>query len=337
MPKVVRDIYSKAGYEIPANSDTIEDSWDGQYGKPIADFIEKHKKDVGIKFKSSTEISAFDKLNLMSGVMKWVDSSISVTYMLPETANWKDIYDFILLAHEKEVKSIAAFPDKKMYGIVTFIPFKDLAIKLIKENVSIHPQNFSSDELSYINKISGIEINDGKIVKTTAPKRPKSLECDVYHVKVTKKLDKPRTFDYLVIVGLYNGDPYECFCMENGFIDKKYHNGVLTKKNKGQYELKFEDETTIDNVIKDTTETEDALTRMISTSLRHGAQIEFVVDQLEKTEGDLWGFSKAISRCLKKYIPDGIKASGQCPSCKQENLQRIEGCISCSCGWSKCS
>jgi predicted amino acid racemase len=59
-----------------------------------------------------------------------VDSSISVTYMLPIGSTWKDVYNFILEAHKKEVKSIAAFPDKKMYGIVSSVCFKDLAFKL---------------------------------------------------------------------------------------------------------------------------------------------------------------------------------------------------------------
>ena len=36
-----------------------------------------------------------DKLQLMSQVMKWIDSSISVTYMLPIGSTWKDVYNFI--------------------------------------------------------------------------------------------------------------------------------------------------------------------------------------------------------------------------------------------------
>ena len=81
---------------------------------------------------SSSVLIPSQKLDLMSKVMKWIDSSISVTYLLPESSTWKDVYKFILEAEKKEVKSIAAFPDKKMYGIVSSIPFKELAIKLNK-------------------------------------------------------------------------------------------------------------------------------------------------------------------------------------------------------------
>jgi hypothetical protein len=80
----------------------------------------------------------------MSQIMKWVDSSISTTYLLPEGSDWKSVYKFIILKlHKKEVKSIAAFPDKKMYGIVSSTAFKDLAFKLKSEGVDIHHQNFS--------------------------------------------------------------------------------------------------------------------------------------------------------------------------------------------------
>jgi len=118
VPTVVREVFAQKGCPIPIEKDTIKDTWDGKIGKPIAEFIETNKSKIGLKFRCATEIDPMDKLDLMSQVMKWVDSSISVTYMLPENSDWKTVYDFILAAYEKEVKSIAAFPDKKMYGIV---------------------------------------------------------------------------------------------------------------------------------------------------------------------------------------------------------------------------
>jgi len=179
VPNIVRKIFEEKGLKIPElNSDTTRDSWDGKIGKSIAEFIEKHRKDVCPEFKHSTEIKVFDKLELMSGVMKWIDSSISVTYLLPENADWKDTYNFILEGWKKEIKSLAAFPDRKMYGIVSFIPFKELALKLKEQGISIHPQNFSEEELQEIN------ISEENIIQSSAPKRPKSLETDVYIITV---------------------------------------------------------------------------------------------------------------------------------------------------------
>lgn len=344
VPNVVINVFKNAGYPIPTQSDTIKDTWDGKYGKPIADFIDRNKDKVGVKFKKATEVSPLDKLDLMSELMKSIDSSISVTYMLKEGSSWKDIYDFILLAYEKGVKSIAAFPDRKMYGIVSYVPFKELAIELKKENVQIHNQNFTTEELKQLDQeLNTTSLNagttDGQVVKNLTTKRPKSLPCDVHHVKITKKLDKIRIFEYLVVVGLIENDkPYEVFALENGQLSKNYNRGEVIKHNKGKYDLVFVDGTKVENITKGTTESEDALTRMTSISLRHGVPIEFIVDQLEKVEGDLYTFSKSMARALKKYLKDGTKVLGFCcPSCgRDDTITRQEGCISCACGYSKC-
>lgn len=341
VPSIVRELFASKGLNIPMESDTIKDTFNGKYGKPIAEFIDKHLKELNINFKQATEISPFQKLDLMARVMKWIDSSISVTYMLPETANWKDVYNFILLAHEKGVKSIAAFPDKKMYGIVSHMSFKDLAIKLRKEDVGIHPQNFTTEEIGELDTELNIRTStQGSIneIQADALKRPKVLPCDVHHVKITKRLDKIRTFEYLVIIGLVDGNkPYEVFAMENGKLDKKYTKGEVVKINKGRYDLVLPDGTKIENITQNTTEHEDAVTRLVSTSLRHHVPEHFVLEQLEKVEGDLFCFAKSIARALKKYIQNGTKVSGQtCPECGKTELERLEGCVSCTCGWSKC-
>lgn len=333
VPRMVRDLYEQKGHKIPIDSDVIKDEWNGETGKKIVRFIDEHKQDVNIKFKSAVEINPLDKLELMSAIMKWVDSSISTTYLLPDNSNWKDVYDFILAANEKEIKSISAFPDKKMYGIVSQIPFKELATKLINEGVTIHEQNFSEDERKQLKYAK-----EEHISKTVAPKRPKELPCHIHHIKITKKLDKLRTFDYVVFVGLLNeNEPYEIFVMENGTLDKKYKTGYIVKKTRGKYNVELED-FTIEDITKDVTDNEDVLTRMVSTSLRHGVSIKFLVQQLEKSQGDLYAFSRAISRILKHYIKDGENITGEvCPECGGTELKRQDGCKVCqSCGYSAC-
>jgi len=328
VPRVVREYFESQGYPIPIKSDTIKDTWDGKHGKVIANFIETNKHNLGIKFKSNTTDSPFEKLDLMSRVMKWIDSSISVTYMFPENTDIQVVYDFIVQAYEKEVKSIAAFPDRKMYGIVSNLPFKELAVKLFEEGVQIHKQNFSDDELAQLNLRKAEEHT---IVKTNAPKRPKSLPADFHHVKVGGK-------DHFVVVGLYNDEPYEVIAGLNGFFTRSLKSGELKKVKRGSYKFVSEDEQ-IEDINNYADPNIDALTRMISTSLRHGADISFIVHQLEKTCGDMQSFSKAIARVLKKYVKDGTKVSGaSCHQCKSENIVRHEGCATCiDCGYSKCS
>lgn len=329
VPRIVREFYESRGYRIPMESDTISDTWDGKNGKPIAAFINEHKKDVDAKFVPATGVPANKKLDLMAQVMKWVDSSISVTYMLPEDADWKDVYNFILDGWKKGVKSIAAFPDKKMYGIISFVPFKDLAFKLKAEGVEMHyPYNFSDSELEELNATKeAIDIQTGK-----APKRPKELEADIH--LATAKGEK-----YLVAVGLLNGQPYEVFGGKaNGFGIKHKCQGKLIKHKKGQYGLELET-VEIDDFSKHFTPQEQTIFRMASTMMRHGIPIEFVVEQMQKSTDDMFSLPSAVARVLKKYIKDGQKVTGQkCPTCGSDQLTYDSGCISCNaCGWSKCS
>lgn len=328
VPKVVRDFFEKSGFKIPMNSDTIKDEWDGHHGKIIAKFIDENKDKVGIKFKTSTQITANDKLQFMSQVMKWVDSSISVTYMLPQDSTWKDVYNFILEAHKKEVKSIAAFPDKKMYGIVSEIPFKELAFSLQEQGVGIHHQNFDDGELKILN-ISRENINTNS---KNAPKRLDSLDCDIYVVSVKNE-------KFCIVIGLQNGRPYEIFGGHlNGIgLKNNFKKGKIIKVKKSQYALEFDD-VYIENFSKQFTPTEQILFRMTSTSLRYGVPIQFVVDQLQKSTQDITSMGSAAARCLKKYIKDGEKVHNQtCSSCQSE-LVFLEGCVSCpTCGWGKCS
>jgi ribonucleoside-diphosphate reductase alpha chain len=326
VPHVVREMYEEAGLHIPIDSDTVRDEWDGKIGKPVATFIEEHRHKF--KFKESTEIAPLDKLQLMSQVMKWVDSSISVTYMLPIGSTWKDVYSFILEAHKREVKSIAAFPDKKMYGIVSSVCFKELALKLKGEGEIIKADNFSDEELKVLN-ISRENISKSAI---PSPKRLPTLEADI-HV-VTVKGEK-----YCVVVGVQNGQPYEIFGGHlNGLgLKHNFKKGNITKIKGGQYALEFDD-VSIDDFSKQFTPTEQILFRMASLQMRHGIPIQFIVEQLQKATDDITSMASAAARVLKKYITNGIEVTGQkCPNCGKE-LVYMEGCCSCTgCGWSKCS
>ena len=140
---------------------------------------------------------------------------------------------------------------------------------------------------------------------------------------------------------MLHDDPYEVFAGKNGFIDKKVKTGIVIRKKrpKGMYKAVLEDDSEISPINATCSEEEDALTRMTSTSLRHGADIHHVVQQLEKVKGDMTSFAKSMARALKKYIPDGKKEQGECPECNaQDALIRQEGCITCTqCGYSKCT
>jgi ribonucleoside-diphosphate reductase alpha chain len=183
---------------------------------------------------------------------------------------------------------------------------------------------------------SGVLIKNDKkefvITKTHAPKRPEKVKGEIFATAYKKeKLYVSVGFDD-------NGSPYEVFVGKNEKETIKNAKGVIKKTERGKYVFLTDNglEYHLTNGHND--ENADALTRAVSSGLRHGCGIDFLVHQLEKSQGDLQSFSKVICRILKKYVPNGTQIRGEnCPDCHGE-LRRENGCKVCViCGWSACA
>lgn len=186
---------------------------------------------------------------------------------------------------------------------------------------------------------TSIQIKDSRdsetLIKTHAPKRPKRLNCDIHHITA-------KGLDWVVLVGMMNGgenplSPYEVFAFKKTSIkiSPRISKGILVRVKSGLYNLELED-ITFENITSlFEQDEEEALTRMISISLRHGVDISYIIEQLNKSEGTVASFSKAILRALKRYV-DGDQLKEKCPECGRD-LIYSEGCIKCSeCTYSKC-
>jgi ribonucleoside-diphosphate reductase alpha chain len=81
------------------------------------------------------------------------------------------------------------------------------------------------------------------------------------------------------------------------------------------------------------------VTRLISTALRHGTPIEFLVDQMAKSKVNITSLAKALARALALYIrQDEVKGKFKCYDCKSTNIKFEGTCKMChDCGWSSCS
>jgi ribonucleotide reductase alpha subunit len=208
------------------------------------------------------------------------------------------------------------------------------------------PTNITEDEISDIYleawkaKLKGITVyrdksKDGVLNRITTPideKRPRELSCDVHHVIV-------RGQAYFVLVGKKDDKPYEVFAGKNGFLNKRIKTGKIIRKRKDYYKAIFDDkeETELSPITASTSDTENTITRLVSTLLRSNAKINLVVEQLEKVGGDMTGFAKCVARTLKHYIPDGTEVEELCETCKSK-LVRENGCVVCKqCGFSKCN
>ena len=167
-----------------------------------------------------------------------------------------------------------------------------------------------------------------------AIKRPKSLPCTIHHLTAKGK-------DWTVLIGLFDNKPYEVFAFPQNGLAKKYEDGELVKIKQGEYNLNFTDGESYDGISAKMNDEEEAITRLISTALRHGADVKHVTSQLNKSNGTIVSFSKAIARALKRYTPEEeqIKlAMKDCPKDGQDcNIVFEEGCSKClTHGTSKC-
>jgi ribonucleoside-diphosphate reductase alpha chain len=259
---------------------------------------------------TSAEISWTARVELQAAAQKHVCHAISSTINLPEEATEAQIAEIYETAFRSGCKGITVYRDKCRDGVM-------IKEEKAKPEVPYEPSEVKMEQ---------------KIIKTHAPKRPNTLKCDVHHIKVTGQ-------EYFVIVGLWaDGTPYEIFAGKNGHLPKEVKHGEVIKKKRGEYTFTFEGISKFENVSKHVTDDQEAITRLLSSNLRHGADISFLVQQLEKVNGRMDGFAKALSRALKKYLKDGTKVYGEtCGSCGSASIERREGCITCmSCGWSKC-
>lgn len=256
--------------------------------------------------KTALSLSVNDHVKDMIGWGKWIDSSMSKTVNCPADYPYDKFESLYLDAYKSGfLKGITTY----RAGTMTTV---------LSEKVET-------------------KVEEGKIKKTRAPKRPDTLPCSVEHMTI-------KGHRYYAVVGLLDGDPYEVFAGSNHdsegepIIPKTVVSGEAVKSARGSYKLKAEGvEYPFSKGSSDASV--DALTRMISTSLRHGADISFVVHQLEKTKGDMLSFAKVLSRALKKSIKNGSPVYGEsCPSCAGQSLVREDGCVTCKdCGWTKCA
>lgn len=250
-------------------------------------------------------------VELQAAAQKWVCHSISKTCNLPNSATKEMVADVYMRAWESGCKGFTVYRDGCRDGVLVTNNKKEET----KESFQEH----------------------------NAPKRPQILDCDIHQVKIKGEA-------WTIFVGLMGGKPYEMMGGKSSFVNisKKIVTGRLVKNSKKAgssksiYDLHYGDDDA-PTIIKDIVRTfenptEGEFSRMVSLALRHGSPVQYVVEQLQKDEeGDLYSFSKVLSRVLKTYIKDGVKVKEVCKNCGSTNLIYQEGCLRCSdCNFSKC-
>jgi ribonucleoside-diphosphate reductase alpha chain len=262
--------------------------------------VEEGKHDgVHNPYRGSTtnEIDPLQKVRMQGVIQQWIDHSISITHNLPENIKEEDVFNIYVEAWRNGCKGCTIYREGSRDGILT---------------------------------------NKKKIVfeQHDAPKRPKELICNVHSTKV-------RGEEFIVVVGLLEDKPYEVFVMRPNGVNPLPKKHKIIKLSKGNYILTTLDWNNKDQgynfgpITESLNDEEKLITRLISTSLRHGSDINFVVQQLDKSEGDITSFGRAIARVLKKYVVDTTQK--RCSECNTPMITE-GGCEICpNCGNSKCS
>ena len=260
------------------------------------------------------EIDWIKKVDIQAAAQKWICHSISNTTNLPEDVSTDVVEKLCWRGWETGCKGVT------IYRIGS------------RDAVIVKEVDATGQPL--------------EVIETHAPKRPKELTCDIHRAGVQGE-------NYLVLVGLLNGRPYEIFAglQEHVEVPKKVKRGALVKNGKNKdgvatYNLRIPIGDDDEMLFKDIVNLFDnpnhgALTRTVSLALRHGAPIQYLVEQLRKDKhSDFFSFSSVIARTFSKnYIIDGTKVTIEksCPQCNSTNLSYQQGCPTCmDCGNSKC-
>lgn len=255
---------------------------------------------------TSADIDWEARVRLQAAAQRWVDHALSSTVNLPEETTVETTRRVYEMGWRAGCKGITVYRAGSRTGVLVK---KDDVVQFKQ-----HP----------------------------APERPDELPCRIHHTQV-----KGET--WTILVGLFDGKPYEVFGGLSKYVEipKKYDAGTIIKRSKkagpSTYDLKIANGS--DFVLRDVVDQFDnpnysAMTRIISLALRHGTDITYVVEQLQKDrDSDMFSFAKCIARVLKTYIRDGSQVGSikQCEQCSSTNLAYQEGCPLCmDCSWTKC-
>lgn len=265
------------------------------------DILSNKEKAIFITAKDMTPMQHLESLAIASNNIGF---SISKTINLPKTATEEEVGEVYRKAHKMGCIGVTVYRDGCREGIL----------------VSANKEEPAS-----------------KLPRTKAPKRPEFLRAELHHFLASGK-------KYYACVGFFGDQtqPFEIFVGINEtrnkiFIPKSIKVGKIQKKGSGKYSFIGDDGEEYELLNGHSDDTIEALTRLLSLSLRHGVPLHFAIEQLQKANGPVTTFTKILFRALKRYVPDNTVSSATCPECG-EKLIYAESCKKCpACGFSHCN
>lgn len=272
---------------------------------------------------TSNDVDWLNKVKMQGAVQKWVDHSISVTINLPNDVSEDMVNKLYVEAWKSGCKGCTVYRDGSRSGVL-------ISLKNEKKKTTENAAPSPTDENGFVTH-----------------KRPIELDADVVRFQNNKE-------KWIAFIGLIDGKPYEIFTGiadddEGIFCPKSVSKGkiikVIDENGQKRYDFQFVNKrgfkTTIEGLSEKFNPEFWNYAKLISGVLRYRmpiAQVLKLVGSLELDNQSINTWKVGVERALKKYLPNGEKASGQtCPNCGQESLVYQEGCLICTnCGTSRC-
>lgn len=272
---------------------------------------------------TSNDVDWLNKVKMQGAVQKWVDHSISVTINLPNDVSEEMVNKLYVEAWKSGCKGCTVYRDGSRSGVL-------ISLKNEKKKTTENAESNPADENGFVTH-----------------KRPIELDADVVRFQNNKE-------KWIAFIGLIDGKPYEIFTGiadddEGIFCPKSVSKGkiikVIDENGQKRYDFQFVNKrgfkTTIEGLSEKFNPEFWNYAKLISGVLRYRmpiAQVLKLVGSLELDNQSINTWKVGVERALKKYLPNGEKASGQtCPNCGQESLVYQEGCLICTnCGTSRC-
>ena len=272
---------------------------------------------------TSNDVDWLNKVKMQGAVQKWVDHSISVTINLPNDVSEDMVNKLYVEAWKSGCKGCTVYRDGSRSGVL-------ISLKSEKKKTTENAAPSPADENGFVTH-----------------KRPIELDADVVRFQNNKE-------KWIAFIGLIDGKPYEIFTGiadddEGIFCPKSVSKGkiikVIDENGQKRYDFQFVNKrgfkTTIEGLSEKFNPEFWNYAKLISGVLRYRmpiAQVLKLVGSLELDNQSINTWKVGVERALKKYLPNGEKASGQtCPNCGQESLVYQEGCLICTnCGTSRC-
>ena len=277
---------------------------------------------------TSNDVDWVKKVEMQGRVQKHIDHSISTTTNLPADISEEMVANVYEAAWQHGCKGVTVYRDGSRSGVL-----------------------ISDSEKKEKEKIEMFR-------EVHAPKRPKRLKGEI--IRFQNNLEK-----WIAVVGLLDGRPYEIFAgkLTNGLsnlppslkdcdvvkniieVDGVDEEGKPIKIRKKRYDIEYIDSNSVKQVHTGLNHAFNPeywnYAKLISGNLRHGMPLIYVyelVSSLNLRDDVLNTWKNGMARVIKRYIKDGEKLKGKCPECGSENLEFLEGCLTCkNCGFSKCS